>query len=1823
MQRILLIVISFLMSFSVAWADGLVPVKRFVVTDNMDFYGGDLQPQFDTNLSACERACRADDRCVAFTFNRRTNACFPKTSIEERKPYEGAISAEALATDAAVLKGAAARRERLDFLDPLDFKNAHDQALKIGSLHPASSWTAEEMMKAATDRESAKDLLNAMRWTGAAISRVDSSRLWAEYARRSLEIPAKRNSEKRKYARRALDASINAYLRALTPEDEVRALQVLAQGLEANRRGQEAVPTLRLATSLSDDAGLAKALDRVIGKYGFRVVKHEVESNAASPRLCAHFSESLVRHGVDYANFVRLPNETLVVQAEGSRICVDGVQRGERYQIRLRKGLPALSGEVLHKDVDLTMYVRDRAPMVRFSGRSYVLPRGEGAALPVQSVNLSEADLVLRQVSERNLIRAIDGNYFARPLAYYQSRRFNSSLAEEIWRGTARLQNRLNEEMTTRLPMGDVLKGRAPGIYVLNAEIPGADPYDDPAAAQWFVLTDLGLSSMQGTDGLHVFVRGLADAAPVEGVQVSLVAKSNRVLGSATSDASGYAHFPAALTRGQGSAAPALVVAETDADMSFLSLTGPAFDLSDRGVEGNAPAPAVDVFLATDRGAYRPGETVHATVLVRDAQARALENMPVTAILQRPNGVEYARELLNDGMAGGYALGLPLGRGVPTGSWRLSIHGDPDAPALASETLLVEDFLPERIDFDLSLVEPVLRVGDTARLNIAARYLFGAPAGNLPIEGEVTVKRAQGYAAYPGYRFGRHDDGFSPRSRRVAAPDGGPKRTEPNGEAQVDLPLAAGGAGGVPLEAHFAVRLSEGSGRPVERRLSKVLAPDQNMIGIKPLFDGVAAENTEAAFELKAINRDMQPTDMPVVWRLNRVRQSYQWYQVDGRWNWNVNRTRTRVASGEIALAAGEAAQISAPVEWGTYELVVEGKSGDYTASSVEFWAGWYAPADTQSSPDTLEISLDKPAYQSGETATLRVVPRYAGKGLITVMANRLIQMKTVDLVAGENLITLDVTDEWGSGVYVGAQVLRPMDVSAGLNPARALGLSHAAVDPGAKALDVALKLPAMSEPRKSLEAELQIEGLGAGDTAYATIAAVDLGILNLTGFKSPDPQDHYFGQRRLGMELRDLYGSLINGMDGAMGELRSGGDAARARPGLESPPPTERLVALFEGVVKLDDEGKARVSFDIPEFNGTVRVMAVAWTGQGVGQASGDVLVRDPVVLTASLPRVMAPGDESRLLLEFVHASGPAGAVELEVLTGSGVALEGSAVPEAITLEENGRVDLAVPLTAERIGDHELRVAITTPDGTRLEKPLLLAVRDSNPEIASTRRLSLAPGQSFALDREIFAGLRAGSGRVLLTAGPLARFDAAGLLNTLDRYPYGCTEQITSRAMPLLYLSDVAKEMQNGSDAIIERRVAEAIDLVVSRQQSNGGFDLWPGSGSGDLWLDAYVADFLSRAKAAGHSVPPRALRVALDNLRNAVNYAPDFEAGDYQGGDVAYALMVLAREGAAMIGDLRYFADEKSEDFPTPLAAAQLGRALAYYGDQPRADRMFSLAARQIAATPSAPEAPVWRADYGTRLRDAAGVLALAVAAGSEAVDREALVQRISQAERSLSTQEANWTLLAAHALVQDPSLSGLEFNGAPVSGPLVRRLDESALQAPLDITNTSTHPTDVTLTTFGKPSGAVEKSGYGITIVRRYYTLDGEEVIAGDDVAQGTRLVVVLTVTPLKVKDARLIVDDPLPGGFEIDNPNLLRAGDVRALDWLKLSHARYSEFRSDRFIAALDLRGGRRSQLAYIVRAVSPGVFHHPAAVVEDMYRPQYRAHTASGSVRITE
>lgn len=1792
---------------------------KVTLLENTDLPGFDYAIERNTTLDACEAACVEDRICRAFTFNSQSNWCFLKGMAGEVSEFDGATSGRVSRSPSPAVT-AAVRQAEL----PFPAQDLVDAANRLADELPQTDAPPPKTTYAGLVR-SGHEAIEAGNPAGAIIAyrqalAVNSNDplVWQALADAALaRAAAVAGDNSYELAQTATSAAMNAFLRSGDVAGRADALRALGNAIEYRQMWREAIATYRLSLSLNEDADVAAHLDEVIAQHGFRVVNHVVDAEGATPRICVVFSAPLPADS-NMASYVVVPDGAqAAIETEQDQICIEGLQHGSRYAIWLRAGLASADGETLRKDVELDVYVPDRSPFVGFANNAYVMPAGLGGGLPITSVNAEAAEVMIYRIGDRSIATAVRDGVFQGTLTQYSAEDVADRYGEEVFSGEVELaRGEPNAMTTTAIPVADVLAEAGAGAYVVTARVKDQQTeYWDEIATQWFIVTDLGLTTVAGDDGVHAFVRSLASAQPLEGVTVRLVAVNNEILGEAATDAEGRAVFAPGLARGESGRAPQLLVAETaEGDYAFLDLSKPAFDLTDRGVEGRPSPGPLDLFATTERGVYRPGETVFLTALLRDERANAVTDLPLTLEVERPDGVVAIRELLNDGGAGGYFTALPMTGEAMRGSWTIRLYADPEAAALTSVSFLVEDFEPERLAFEITAPEGPIEPGAVTPVDVAAKYLYGATAPGLTIEADAVIRPTSMLDGFPGYTFGRLDDTIE----TTREPLGTVAVTDDAGNAVAEVVLPETQVTTRPQVAQLVFRLADTNGRTVERSLSRPVLASGNRLGIKPVFADATGltEGSEAQFEIVAVSPQGEAVATSFDWALSRVETNYQWYRDGSTWKWEAITTTREVANGTAETADGAPATVGANVNWGRYRLEVQTSGDSATSSSYEFYAGYYYAEAGSDTPDTLQVALDKPAYAVGETARLKLDPQFAGTALVMVIDNRVIDMQAVDVPEGGTTVDLPVTAAWGPGAYVTAVLYRPSDAAEKRMPARALGLAFADVDPGDRQLDVTLEAPEVTLPRQSFTTTVELGNLAAGETAYVAVAAVDLGILNLTNFQVPKPDEWYFGQRQLGMDIRDLYGSLIDPLQGLPGAMRSGGDGGGSR--LGTPPPTSVLVALHSGIVEVDAEGRATITFDMPDFAGTVRLMAMAWSASAVGHAWADVIVRDPVVVTLSPPRFLRVGDQSRLLVEINNVSGAAGEYGVTLSTGAGI--ETDAPASAVELGTGERTSLDLSLTGTAIGDWPLSLTVTMPDGTVLTKELLLGVRPISAPVTTSRVLPLEPGAEISISSGYFDDFLPGTGTLTLAVGPLARLDVPGLLVSLDRYPYGCAEQVTSRALPLLYLNEVAERIGLGNQEQLDQTVADAIKALLAKQTSGGGFGLWGPFDGGDMWLDAYVTDFLQRALAEGYEVPELAMSMALDNLSNQLAYATDFDNG---GEDVAYALYNLARAGRAAIGDLRYYVEARLDAFASPLAQAQLGAALALYGDTTRADTAFAAAVEKLGTINDRR----YRADYGSVLRDTAGVLALAAEFSPPSVDIAALAGQLAKLrDRSdyTSTQEDSWTLLAAAALGREAGDGSVTIGGEPLTGQVYRRFADADLATGVAVVNTGSERTEAKITVTGYPTIPPEAASEGFTITREYYTPDGSSVDPDlSTIAQNDRLVVVLRVRPQDLGSGQYVVADPLPAGFEIENPNLGTGEGVTDFDWLSLDSATHVESRTDQYVAAFRYFSEQGSfTTAYLVRAVSPGTFVLPGATVEDMYRPERRASTASGTVEVT-
>ncbi|MGN6115172.1 MAG: alpha-2-macroglobulin family protein, partial [Nitrobacter sp.] len=1088
----------------------------------------------------------------------------------------------------------------------------------------------------------------------------------------------------------------------------------LGRAFSDRKLWRPALDTLRLSLDLREVADVRAQYEKMRDDHGFRLLDYTVDSDSASPRACFQFSEELAKR-TDFSPFVALAGtDRPALSSEDKQLCVEGLKHGERYNINLRAGLPSTVKESLPKSAEFNIYVRDRKPFVRFTGRAYVLPRTGQRGIPLVSVNTSAVTVKVFRIGDRNLINTVIDSDFQKTLSGYQLSDLGNERGVKVWSGEITTASTLNADVTTAFPVDEALGNLQPGVYVMTAAPKGPASANDEEssgslATQWFIVSDLGLTAYSGNDGIHVFVNSLATTDAVGKAEVRLIARNNEILATKKTDESGHVLFEAGLARGEGGLSPALLTVSTDkADYAFLSLKTSAFDLTDRGVSGRAVPAGADAFVYAERGVYRSGETVYLTALLRDGQGNAVTGGPLTLVVERPDGVEFRRAVLADQGAGGRSLSLPLNSAVPTGTWRVRAFTDPKGSSVGETTFMVEDYVPDRIEFDLSSKAKLITAEAPVELKVDGHFLYGAPASGLQLEGDMLVAPAASRPGYAGYQFGVADEQTESNER---TPIENLPEADANGVATFPVSLAKPPSSTRPQEAQIFIRMAEAGGRAVERKLVLPVAPAAAMIGVKPLFsDKSVAEGDKAKFDVAFVAPDGTSLARDGLrYELLKLESRYQWYRQNSFWEYEPVKSTKRVADGDLVVAIDKPARLEFSPQPGRYRLDVKSSDPNGPLTSVQFDVGWYSDGSADT-PDLLETSIDKPDYQSGDTMTVSVNARTAGKLTINVLGDRLLTTQTTDVKEGTSQVKIPIGKDWGTGAYVVATLRRPLDVAAQRMPGRAIGVKWFGIDKTARTLSVSLSPPALVRPSTTLKLPVKIGGLSPGEDAKIVVAAVDVGILNLTNYKPPAPDDYYLGQRRMTSEIRDLYGQLIDGMQGTRGQLKTGGDAAGAE--LQGSPPTQKPLALYSGIVTVAADGTAEISFDIPEFAGTARVMAVAWSATKLGRATVDVTVRDPVVLTATLPRFLLTGDQGTMSFDLDNVEGAPGDYTINVKTSGPVKVTGNPAT-TVTLAAKQRSSIALALNASGgAGTAQLDVDIKGPNGLTLARHYDLNVK-------------------------------------------------------------------------------------------------------------------------------------------------------------------------------------------------------------------------------------------------------------------------------------------------------------------------------------------------------------------------------------------------------------------------------------------------------------------------------------------------------------------------------
>ncbi|MFM1715006.1 alpha-2-macroglobulin family protein [Aeromonas salmonicida] len=1506
-----------------------------------------------------------------------------------------------------------------------------------------------------------------------------------------------------------------------------------------------------------------------------------------------------------------------VLAEDGRTLYFPQVAPDKSYKVTLKAGL----GPEAHS---WTLKTRPLEAGASFAASGMVLPLRQELRLPISAVNVDEVNIDFFRV---------DAEYLPRFLAEYRpgagmgnwELEQITSRAKRVFSGRYALELDPNRRETRLINVKEPQLAEA-GVYF--AVMSPLGNYDWRKETTYFAVSDMGLSARRYRDQLEVFVSALSSADPLKEVQLSLLDEKGNRLQVQQTDLRGHRRFDQV----QGAR---LLLAEQGKHLAVLRLDGAALDLSAFEL-GTQPWQAQQLYLFSGRDLYRPGERLDSEILLKGQDGQLLPGMAVELDVKQPDGQLLEQKRLLPDSLGAAHYGLRLPDDAPLGRWTITLKTA--AGSRFEWPFLVEEFLPERLKLQLGKGPDgeLLNPQEALTLPLQGDYLYGAPASATKAKAEVKISRAtMPFTQWQEFTLG---DVLLTEQARDLEPVTLTLDKQGHGAFSLVDQLASVGTLG-PLEVAYRVSLSEPGGRAVNRSRTQYGWPTGSQWpALKADFVADRVEGGKTLpFQILNLDEQGQPVAGEVKVRLVNEYRDYYWHYADGEgWKYEFNSQPYLEQEQTLQLDGKGPTTLSLPLAAGWYRLEVENSQGHQSSLRVEIGSYAWGGGGEQARPDKIAITLDKRAYQAGDKAKVTLVAPRAGKGLLLVEdGDGLRWWQRIELRAeGGGLaeargeFEIPVSPEWQRhDLHISAQIAAPDSESKpvsqkSVQSLRSVGLVPLALDREARRLPLTLSAPDKAVPLTRLEVAVTSTPNSQG---RVVLAAVDRGVLNISDYQPLDPFEIFFGRKRFAQDLFDNYGQVIPPQDGKLARLNYGGDAPALKKGgaLES---RVEIAALWSGEVSFDESGKAVIPLDLPNFNGELALMALAWNEQQVGQAERAVKVVAPLVAEIGWPRFGARGDETRALVQLRNMSGEDQTLSLTwTLTGGLQA--GGALPETLALKNGEEQWLTLPLTVTGAsGVARLQLAASGNDFA-VNREWSLPLRSPWPAQTRQRYQMLAPNQQMSFAQSELAGLDPANLQGLLSLSGTPPWDPAGQWQALAQYPYACLEQTLSRAWP--YLLTTADERAAWSNNLpnVDKPVSEAdlqralLQRLQRLQLPGGGFGLWDGRSDEEQWLTAYAADYLLTRKEAGDAVPEAMLSQALNRLQSYLgdsqygerwSSAPEHSRLAYQ----AYSAFVLARVGKAPLSTLRLIWEQQADHARSGLPLLHLSLALSAMGDE-------QTAAKALTRALATQRGDDYLADYGSPLRDGALELAL-LRQHKLAEDRwpelSAKVADTLAHRQWLSTQERLALLLLAQV---DPaadwqarvvSISGDQA----VAGKNSVQIGAPEALAATGVTNEGKGSLYVQRTLVGYPEQAPVRISQGMSVTRSWFNADGKQLDPAK-VKVGDLVVVRLNVSSEQtVPDALLV--EMLPAGFELENPAL---GTSIKLEELSIEgkpawqsewndYLKHQEFRDDRYTAALDLSEGGNQQLVYLMRAVTPGRYQVPPTQVEDMYRPELRA-----------
>jgi uncharacterized protein YfaS (alpha-2-macroglobulin family) len=1478
------------------------------------------------------------------------------------------------------------------------------------------------------------------------------------------------------------------------------------------------------------------------------------------------------------------------------------------YTILIKEGLLSKTGYVLKNDFKDSMRMSDLRPGVDFADSGNILPLNGNMDIQINTLNLDKFGVRIDKVFRNNLVYFLHntGSYqYTKPVIYktvdVEGGEINDVVKHYI--NLKKFQN-MEYKGLFMVSVSDPKGNGGEGEY--NEEEEGYNSRNSKDS-RVILCTDLGIMAVHSGQDLIVKVHSILNLTSEEGVTVKLVSYENQVITSRVTGPDGECIFPN-WQENQYDFKPFILIAEKGEDFSYLMFSRDIMDQSRFDTSGrNLSKKEMQAFLTPERGVYRPGEKAYITAIVRNGDLSLPEQINVLLNVTDPAGEKYLIQNKKIPPNGMLAFEVDFPDYAKTGLYNIALKIG-DNITIGSTELKVEEFIPNKIQADIRASDKRLKPGDELKFIVKARMLFGPPAAGNKLKTKVRfISRIFTHPNFNDYTFNDEQ-----RSEAEESFDLGESVLDNKGEKEYTMQLPEASFPPSALSARIYTEVYDEGGRPVSA--VKVIPVDKYPIyfGLKTdkkdnYLAGEAVKLSYVAIDPEGSYKTATNIQLFVKHKIHYnilkkyARKDYDFesesYE-EGILVKNVNINK----NGEFSFV---------PKEPGYYTIYLGNEETMRTAVKI-FVQGPGIESSDLSSAENLSISFNKDKYSAGENAVATIRSSIPGKLFLNIAREKVFYSKELDLVDNKAVVNIPVTEEFQPNVYVSAYVIRKPSENIKNLPMSALGIKSLEIKPGNKKLDLNIQSDETVQSKDGINVRLSIPS--ASPNCGVVLAAVDEGILQITQFETPDPFKLFYSKRGLLTRLYSIFDAILPNIKAD--KLAIGGDEGEydnTRRHI-NPVSAKRIksMALFSGVLKPAADGTVQYRFKLPQFNGKVRIIAIAADRNRFGSASKYVTIADPIVLSYSLPRVLAPEDNMEIPLRVYNLLGKKAEIQVKLNIEGPVTVKGND-SQTVTLEEKGQKMIYFYVKAGQDAGKAIFKFEARGNGQVSESETELPIRPTRALQTVNKSGELRPGKSIMIS--VPSGWIKYGQAVRLSGASVETVKFLGALDYVIQYPYGCIEQTSSAVLSMLYYKESAKDIGFLSHEAgqADYFIQEGIKKIESMALPGGQFAIWPGERTYNQYASLYAANCLIEAANMGYEVDRNIMKSVYELIEiqdNASKGRLDRREEGSEGEKNTYALYLRALIGkpdresmeylkANRLDDLDYtekcrlasayglIGDKKTaktilpskfmlENFPRSLGGDydSIVKRLSIYlnalGDIDPSDSRISQIISRL-------EEIVINGHFGTTHDDALALIAIAKS------------QRQSESEIKAE-------LYSGNKIIKEITSIDHTYKGTDLSGMA------------LTLSNSGINKIYYNMTAEGTPlvsQAKPEKKGVGIK--RGFYDISGSSLNLSS-VVQGELAVVTLTLTPgNNVNLDNLVLVDILPSGFEIENVRLTSRGELNYTppnNW----PAAYEDIRDDRIIL-FSGEISREVKYSYTVRAVTVGEFTIPQPYVEAMYDPE--------------